>query len=124
MHNQSEVTEKMRAYLIDWIAELHLKFKLWPETLYVCVGLIDKYLALEPDFKKKELQCLGITCLHIANKYEEIYPPDLKQIIRVTDNAVTKEQVISFEFKILSRLDFEVTFPSVLRFIERYARVA
>lgn len=44
--NQNEITEKMRAYLIDWLSELHLKFKLWPETLYVCVGIIDKYIML------------------------------------------------------------------------------
>ena len=99
--NQSEVTEKMRAYLIDWLSELHLKFKLWPETLYVCIGLIDKFLMVEQDFKKKDLQCLGITALHIAGKYEEIYPPELKHILRVTDNAVNKEQVLKLEFKIL-----------------------
>ncbi len=55
MSNQSEITEKMRAYLIDWLTELHIKFKLWPETMFVCVGLIDKYLMKEPDFKKKDL---------------------------------------------------------------------
>jgi cyclin B len=91
MSNQSEVTEKMRAYLIDWLTELHIKFKLWPETLFVCVGLIDKFLLVESDFKKKELQCLGLTALHIAGKYEEIYPPSLKDLLRVTDNAVTKD---------------------------------
>lgn len=91
MQNQNEVTEKMRAYLIDWLTELHIKFKLWPETLYVCVGLIDKFLMADQDFKKKDLQLLGITALHVAGKYEEIYPPELKHIIRVSDNAVTKE---------------------------------
>jgi len=85
MENQSEITEKMRAYLIDWLSELHLKFKLWPETLFVCVGLIDKFLMAEPDFEKKDLQTLGITSLHIAGKYEEIYPPQLKDILRVTE---------------------------------------
>jgi hypothetical protein len=45
----------MRAYLIDWLTELHLKFKLWPETLFVCVGLIDKFLMVENDFRKKDL---------------------------------------------------------------------
>ena len=44
MKNQSEITEKMRAYLVDWVAELHMKFKLLPETLYVAVGFIDKFL--------------------------------------------------------------------------------
>jgi hypothetical protein len=122
--NQSEITEKMRAYLIDWLSELHLKFKLWPETLYVCVGLIDKFIMLQPDIKKKDLQCLGITALHVAGKYEEIYPPELKQILRVTDNAVSKEQVLQLEFDILQALDFNLTFPSILRFMERYARIA
>jgi cyclin B len=122
--NQNEITEKMRAYLIDWLSELHLKFKLWPETLYVCTGIIDKFIMLQPDIKKKDLQCLGITALHVAGKYEEIYPPELKQILRVTDNAVNKEEVLALEFKILQTLDFSVTFPSILRFMERYARIA
>lgn len=55
LENQTEITEKMRAYLIDWICELHHKFKLWAETLYVCIGIIDKFLMNEPNFKKKEL---------------------------------------------------------------------
>lgn len=91
----------MRAYLVDWLTELHLKFKLWPETLYVCVGLIDKFLQREPDFKKKDLQCLGVTALHIANKYEEIYPPELKHLIRVTDNAISKDQILKLEYRML-----------------------
>jgi cyclin B len=124
VNNQNEITEKMRAYLIDWLSELHLKFKLWPETLYVCTGIIDKFIMLQPDIKKKDLQCLGITALHIAGKYEEIYPPELKQILRVTDNAVNKDEVLALEFKILQTLDFNVTFPSILRFMERYARIA
>jgi hypothetical protein len=122
--NQTEITEKMRAYLIDWLSELHGKFKLWAETLYVCVGIIDKYIMLQPDIKKKDLQCLGITALHISGKYEEIYPPELRQILRVTDNAVSKEQVLQLEFEILQTLDFNLTFPSILRFMERYARIA
>ena len=70
------------------------------------------------------MQLLGITALHVAGKYEEIYPPELKHLIRVTDNAITKEQVLKMEFDILTALDFELTFPSTLRFLERYARIA
>jgi len=55
MKNQSEISEKMRAYLIDWLAELHLKFKMLPETLYITVGIIDMFLQKEENFKKKEL---------------------------------------------------------------------
>lgn len=120
----NEVTEKMRAYLVDWLAELHFKFKMWQETLHVCVGIIDRYLAQAPELKKSDLQCLGITALHIAGKYEEIYPPELKNLLRVTDNAVGKPDIIKMENKILMALQFSVTFPSSYRFLERFHRLA
>lgn len=104
MKNQTEVTEKMRAYLVDWLAELHYKFKMWAETLYVTIGIVDHFLALYPNVKKSELQCLGITALHIAGKYEEIYPPELKNLLRVTDDAVSKKEILEMEFKVLITL--------------------
>lgn len=55
MQEQNEVTEKMRAYLVDWLAELHFRFKLWAETLYVTVGVIDRFLAIDNSIKKSEL---------------------------------------------------------------------
>lgn len=55
MTPKAEVTEKMRAYLVDWLAELHYKFKMWSETLYVCIGIIDRFLAVTPELKKTEL---------------------------------------------------------------------
>lgn len=124
MQKNDEITEKMRAYLIDWLAELHFKFKMWQETLYVTVGLIDKFLAVEPELKKSELQCLGITAMHIAGKYEEIYPPELKNLLRVTDNAVARNEIIDMEYRILHQLQFSVTFPSAYRFLERFSRLA
>ena len=78
---QDQISLKYRQYLVDWLAELHYKFKMWPETLYVTVGIIDKTLMRWKNFKKTDLQCLGITALHIAGKYEEIYPPELKTIL-------------------------------------------
>jgi len=119
-----EVTEKMRAYLIDWLSELHFKFKLWQETLYVTIGIMDRFLAMEPEMKKSELQCLGITALHIAGKYEEIYPPELKNLLKVTDHAVAKPDIIKMEYRILFKLQFSVTFPSSYRFLERFCRLA
>ena len=58
-------------------------------------------MQVDNDFRKRDLQCLGITAMHIAGKYEEIYPPELKHLIKVTDNSITKEQVLKLEFKIL-----------------------
>ena len=122
--SQAEVNEKMRAYLVDWLAELHFKFKMWQETLHVTVGIIDRFLAAVPELRKTELQCLGITAMHIAGKYEEIYPPELKNLLRVSDNAVSKQEIIEMEYRILNTLQFSVTFPSSYRFLERFCRLA
>lgn len=121
---QSEISDKYRQYLVDWLAELHYKFKMWAETLYVTVGIIDKTLMRWRDFQKGDLQLLGITALHIAGKYEEIYPPELKTILDIIENAVTRENVCRLESQILQTLDFDMVWPSILRFMERYACIA
>jgi cyclin B len=59
----------------------------------------------------------------IACKYEEIYPPELKDFVYITDRAYTKEDVLQMEFLILSALGFEITFPTPYRFLERYINV-
>lgn len=41
---QTDINEKMRAILVDWLIEVHHKFKLLPETLFLTVNLIDRYL--------------------------------------------------------------------------------
>jgi G2/mitotic-specific cyclin-B, other len=39
---QSEVNERMRQIMIGWLVEVHLKFKLMPETLFIAVNLVDR----------------------------------------------------------------------------------
>lgn len=68
MKRQPDINEKMRAILIDWLVEVHLKFKLYPETLYLTVNLIDRYLEKE-EVMRQHLQLVGVTAMLIASKY-------------------------------------------------------
>lgn len=124
MQNQKFINEQTRAYLVDWLMELHCKFQMRAETLYVAVGLLDRYIAATANISKEEFECLGVTVLHIAGKYEEIYPPDLKTILRVTNSICSHRAVVEMEFKVLQTLEFQVQLPSANRFIERFARLA
>ena len=38
---QTEIKDTSRAFLIEWIIDVHRKFRLVPEVLYVCVFLLD-----------------------------------------------------------------------------------
>jgi len=44
MERQRHVNERMRSILTDWLVKVHLKFKIVPETLYLTINLIDRYL--------------------------------------------------------------------------------
>lgn len=92
----TEVKDTSRAFLVEWIIDVHRKFRLLPETLYVTVFLIDRFLSLK-QIKKSQLHILGVTSLLISTKYEEIYPPDLKDLLSVSENKFSRAEVLAME---------------------------
>jgi cyclin B len=117
MSKQNDINEKMRMILIDWLIEVHLKFKLLPETLFLTINFIDRYLQNNQTPRDK-LQLIAVSSLLIACKYEEIYPPEISSFVYITDNAYTKEEILNYEIKILGDLEYDITYPTSLRFLE------
>ena len=101
MEHQPYITERMRSILIDWIIEVHFQFKLKTESLFLTVNLIDRYLE-RMTITKENLQLVGVSAMLIACKYEEIWPPQIKEYIHMCDNAYTKDDIIQMELSILS----------------------
>ena len=96
---------ELRSILIDWLVGVHMKFRLVPECLYLAVSIIDRFLANVP-INKATLQLVGITSLFVASKYEEIYPPAVKDCVYVTDRAFTKQAILDMEIEILDELKY------------------
>ena len=103
MRKQTDINENVRAILVDWIISVHAKFKLLPETLYLTINLIDRYFS-QFNVSKAEVQLVGITALLISTKYEEIYPPELKDLLTVSENKFKKPEVLKMEQLILQTL--------------------
>ena len=112
----------MRAILVDWLVDVHAKFKLLTETLFLTVNIIERYLS-HKQITRARLQLVGVAALLITTKYEEIYPPNLKDFVYITDNAYTKEEILEMECDILCVLDFNLQQTSPYRFLERYTKV-
>jgi cyclin B len=72
---------------------------------------------------RSKLQLVGVTAMLIACKYEEIYPPIVKDFVYITDNAYTKEEILDMERDMLQTLDFDIQITSSYRFLERYAKI-
>jgi len=119
MHKQSDINSKMRAILIDWLVEVHMKFRLFPETLYLCVNIIDRYCS-KVHVERSKLQLVGVTALLIACKYEEIYPPEVRDCVYITDRAYNRNEVLEMEQKILKTLSFSLTVPTGYPFLQRF----
>ena len=64
----------MRGILMDWLIQVHSRFKLLPETLFMCVNLIDRFLSARVVSLAK-LQVVGVACMFIAAKVEETVAP-------------------------------------------------
>ena len=117
MSRQRDINGKMRAILIDWLVDVNLKFKLLPQTLFITVNIVDRYLSVR-NVSRQQLQLLGVTALMLVSKYEEIYPPLAKDYVAVCDNAYTKEELLEMESKILQAVSFNLTQTSTFTFLE------
>ena len=84
MSKHADINAKMRAILIDWLVDVHLKFKLLPETLYLTVNLIDRFLEKERTIMRDKLQLVGVTAMFLACKYEEIFAPECIDFVYIT----------------------------------------
>ena len=119
MLRQADLTARMREILIDWLIEVHSKFRLQTETLYLCVYIIDKFLERRAVMKNK-LQLVGCTALLLAAKYEEIYAPEVMDFVHIADKTYSKEQILQMESIMLTALSFNITTASPYRFLQRY----
>ena len=122
LSSQGETTTKMRVTLVDWLIEVSEEFDLVPETTFLSVYLMDRYLRID-DISRKLLQLLGITSLYIAAKFEEIYVPRIDEFCDITDNTYTREEVIGMERQVLQVVKFRICQPTAWTFVAQYLQV-
>ncbi|XP_066258396.1 G1/S-specific cyclin-E [Euwallacea similis] len=110
----SNFMPRMRAILLDWVMEVCEVYHLRRVTYYLTVDYFDRFLSLRPDVPKNQLQLVGVTCLFLASKLEEVYPPRLTELSYVCDGACTPDDILNCELLILNSLgwDLNVMTPS------------
>ena len=123
MANQPEISEMMRAILVDWLVEVQESFELNHETLYTGVKLMDLYMS-KVRVPKEELQLVGATACLIACKIDERIPPNLDDFVYVCDDAYTRRDIIKKEQEMICAVDYDVGYPLSYRFLRRFGRVS
>lgn len=135
MRRQRDITNSMRWILVDWLVEVAEEYKLSMQTLQVTVSYIDRFLS-DMHVQRTKLQLVGVTCMLLAAKYEEIYPPAIEEFVYITDNTYSRDQVrsnflfcsltpeiLKMEHVVLNALRFDMGSATPLTFLEQYLAV-
>ena len=126
----------MRGVLVDWMVEVQVQFRLLQETLFIAVDIMDRclaiillttpinrYLAIEgKTVTRSKLQLVGVGCLFLAAKVEEVYAPAVADFVYITDNAYSEAEIKAMEIKVLRVLNFDLFQPVSLHFLRRFSR--
>ncbi|KAL9402224.1 hypothetical protein Peur_006073 [Populus x canadensis] len=120
---QTDITPQMRGIVINWLIEVHFKFELMPETLYLMVTLLDRYLS-QAQIKKSELQLVGLTALFLASKYEDFWHPRIKDLISISAESYSRDQMLVMEKLLLKKLKFRLNEPTPYVFMLRFLKAA
>jgi len=119
---QHDINPVMRGILVDWLVEVAEEYKLSPENLYLSANYVDRFLSVMPVLRGR-LQLVGVTCMLIASKYEEIFAPQVEDFVYITDSTYSASEVLQMEVTVLNALRFNLTAVTPHCFIKRLTTV-
>lgn len=121
MDHQEDLEWKMRGILVDWLIEVHTRFHLLPETLFLAINIIDRFLSTKV-VQLDRLQLVGVTAMFIASKYEEVLSPQVTNFKRVADDGFSEAEILSAERFILQALNYDLSYPNPMNFLRRISK--
>ena len=113
---------RSRYILVDWLLDVQHNWNLSIYTLYLAINILDRYLERN-SIEMKKFQLIGITCLLIASKIEDIQAPTIADCSEVTNEAYTINEVVEMERHLLETFNYIVRAPTALPFLNRFLQI-
>ncbi|KAF8156984.1 cyclin-like protein [Crassisporium funariophilum] len=121
MNEQNEITWEHRGVLIDWLLQVHARFSLNSESLFLTVNVLDRFLGMR-SISISKLQLVGLASFFIATKFEETYAPSVKEIAYLADDQYTVEEILKAERYILKSIEWDLRAPGPLGWLRRASK--
>ncbi|KAL9101093.1 MAG: hypothetical protein Q9163_003608 [Psora crenata] len=121
MDYQTHIEWELRGVLVDWLVEVHTRFNLLPETIFLAVNIVDRFLSARI-VELEKLQLVGVTAMFIASKYEEVLSPHVQNFKQVADDGFTEEEILKAERFVLATLNYNLSYPNPMNFLRRISK--
>jgi hypothetical protein len=112
LNYQPDLSVKKRFILLDWIMEVSFQFHFKRKTYYFCIYLIELYFS-KCVVNTNQIQLIGVACLLIAAKNEEITIPNLSYFTKACDDLYSKTQILNQEYIILKTLNWKIHYTNL-----------
>ena len=110
--------------MVDWMIEVLTNFKCDDQTFFLSVSLLDRYFKLKTEVREiSDLHIIGVTCMFIASKYEDIYPLKMKMVYeKIAHKKLSIEKIKGLEMDILKTIKYRIPAPTSLDFLKYYLK--
>lgn len=106
-----------REKMVDWMIEVFSVFECDEGCLELSIHILDLFLSkTQKKIYDKDIHLIGLTCMFISSKYEEIIPLQIGHIAKlIGHNSFKESEIREKEREILNTIDFDISFPSGTR---------
>ena len=117
-----KITVEFRAKMIDWMVEVINKAECTPQTLFLSVSILDRFLYnSKASYKNSNLHLIGVVSMLLASKFEEVQGMDIAFMYsQVVHKKISEKEMADFEMRMFEDLGFTVLTPTELEFIEAF----
>jgi len=119
MDAQNDINDRMRSILVNWLVEVHEKFRLRSSTLYLTISIVDRFLS-RCQVTRSKLQLVGCVAMLLASKFEEIYPPEVQDFVYIADSAYSREEILQMEGTVIRTLRWDMSVVTPHCFTKRF----
>jgi hypothetical protein len=113
MDQQPEIKWHMRPCLVEFLVELHFTFRLRPETLYLTLNIVDRYVSRRIVYIK-HYQLVGCAALWIAAKFEDAKErvPTVQELVHYCRDTYDESAFIQMEGHVLATIQWTLGHPT------------